>query len=132
MYKPPVALVIDDAPELRLVFTSLFKSLGATVLTARDGETGLALAREQRPDILCLDLMLPTVGGLEVCRQLKSDPATAGIPVLIVSARRMPQDRAEARRAGADAYLTKPVSRDEFLTLVRSLLWQRQVAAGAA
>ena len=132
MYKPPVALVVDDAPELRLVFTSLFKSLGATVLTARDGETGLALAREQRPDILCLDLMLPTVGGLEVCRQLKADPQTAGIPVLIVSARRMPQDRAEARRAGADAYLTKPVSRDEFLTLVRSLLWQRQVAAGAA
>ena len=132
MYKPPVALVVDDAPELRLVFTSLFKSLGATVLTARDGEAGLALAREQRPDILCLDLMLPTVGGLEVCRQLKADPQTAGIPVLIVSARRMPQDRAEARRAGADAYLTKPVSRDEFLTLVRSLLWQRQVAAGAA
>jgi len=132
VYKPPVALVVDDAPELRLVFTSLFKSLGATVLTARDGETGLALAREQRPDILCLDLMLPTVGGLEVCRQLKADPQTAGIPVLIVSARRMPQDRAEARRAGADAYLTKPVSRDEFLTLVRSLLWQRQVAAGAA
>ena len=118
MYKPPVALVVDDAPELRLVFTSLFKSLGATVLTARDGETALAMAREHRPDILCLDLMLPTLGGLEVCRQLKTDPETAGLPVLIVSARRMPQDRAEARRAGADAYLTKPVSRDEFLTQV--------------
>lgn len=131
MYKPPTALVIDDSPELRLVISSMFRSLGATVLAARDGETGLAMARQHRPDIVCLDLMLPTIGGIEICRTLKADPEVAGIPVLVVSARRLPQDRANARSAGADAYLTKPLNRDEFLATVRSLLWQRQMAVGA-
>lgn len=131
MYKPPTALIVDDSPELRLVLTSLFKSLGATVVTARDGETGLALAREHRPDIVCLDLMLPTLSGLEVCQRLRRAPETATVPVLMVSARRFPQDRAEAHRAGADAYITKPVDRAEFLTQARSLLWRGQMAVGA-
>jgi DNA-binding response OmpR family regulator len=131
LYKPPTALVVDDSPELRLLITSLFKSLGATVVTARDGETGLALAREHQPDIVCLDLMLPTISGLEICRQLKQTPEMADVPVLMVSARRFPQDRAEARKAGADGYLTKPVNREEFLTQARSLLWRRQMAIGA-
>ena len=131
VYKPPSALVVDDSPELRLVLTSLFKSLGASVVTARDGESGLAIARENRPDIICLDLMLPTVSGLEVCRRLRQSPETADVPVLMVSARRFPQDRAEARHAGADAYLTKPIDREEFLAQARSLLWRRQMAVGA-
>jgi CheY-like chemotaxis protein len=131
LFKPPSALVVDDSPELRLVLSSLLKSLGATVETARDGETGLSLARECRPDIICLDLMLPTISGLEVCRQLSTSPETADIPVLMVSARPFPQDRAEAHRAGARAYLTKPINRPEFLTQVKTLLWRRQAAVGA-
>lgn len=131
MFKAPTALVVDDSPEVRLVLTSLFKSLGLSVTTARDGETGLAMARTDRPDIVCLDLMLPTMSGLEVCQRLKRSADTAAMPVLMVSARRFPQDRAEARLAGADAYVTKPVNRVEFLAQVRSLLWQRQMAMGA-
>jgi DNA-binding response OmpR family regulator len=131
VYKQPTALVVDDSPELRLVLSSLFKHLGVSVLTARDGQTGLEIAREQHPDIVCLDLMLPTICGLDVCRELKREPATSSTPVVIVSARRFPQDRADARQAGADAYLTKPVSRDEFETRIRSLLWQRQMEMGA-
>lgn len=131
MYKPPVALIVDDSPELRLVMTSLFKHMGLQVETARDGETGLALARERRPDIVCLDLMLPALCGLEVCERLKQSPETADIPVLIVSARRYPQDRADARKVGAAGYVTKPINRDEFTVQVRSLLWGRQMAKGA-
>ncbi len=127
MYKAPLALVIDDSAELRTVLTSLFKHLGLDVMTARDGETGLALAQERRPDIVCLDLMLPVLCGLEVCERLKQLPGTADVPVLIVSARPFPQDRAEARKAGADGYLTKPVNREEFSVQVRSLLWRGQM-----
>jgi len=111
--------------------TGLLRHLGFSVLTARDGDAGLALAREHRPDIVCLDLMLPTLCGLEVCEQLKQSPDTADVPVLIVSARRFPQDRADAEHAGADAFVTKPIDRAEFSAQVRSLLWRRQVAAGA-
>ena len=131
MYKAPLALVIDDSPELRMVLSSLFKHLGLEVVTARDGETGFALAQERRPDIVCLDLMLPVLCGLEVCERLKQSPTTSDVPVLIVSARPFPQDRAEARKAGADAYLIKPVNRKEFSVQVRSLLWRGQMRIGA-
>ena len=114
-----------------MVLSSLFKHLGLEVVTARDGETGFALAQERRPDIVCLDLMLPVLCGLEVCERLKQSPVTADVPVLIVSARPFPQDRAEARNAGADAYLTKPVNREEFSVQVRSLLWRGQMRIGA-
>lgn len=128
----PTALVIDDSPELRAVMASFLSSLGITVITARDGESGLAMAGAHTPDLICLDLMLPTVSGLEVCERLKRNPETAGIPVLMVSARTFPQDRVEARKAGADGYVTKPLDRHEFLTQARSLVWQRRLAAVGA
>ncbi len=131
MKTPAVALVIDDSPELRLVLTAMLRHLGLSVIAARDGETGIAMAREHRPDLVCLDLMLPTICGLDVCEELKRMPETAEVPVLIVSARQFPQDRAGAEMAGADAFVTKPIDRDEFFTQVRSLLWRRQLAVGA-
>ena len=131
VYTPPVALVVDDSPELRLLLTSLFKHMGFAVVTAANGEVGLALALERRPDIICLDLMLPVLCGLEVCERLKRSAETAAIPVLIVSARRYPQDRADARRVGAEGYVTKPIDRQVFSTQVRSLLWRGQMAKGA-
>ncbi|MDO8836684.1 MAG: response regulator [Vicinamibacterales bacterium] len=127
----PTALIIDDSPELRAVMTAFLTHLGLRVLAARDGETGFALAQEHRPDLVCLDLMLPTVSGLEVCERLKRSPRTSDVPVLMVSARTFPQDRAEARRAGADAYLTKPLNRQAFSGHVRTLVWQRRLAVGA-
>lgn len=126
------ALVVDDAPDFRMLLGSLFRQLGIEAMTARDGETALAMARDERPAIICLDLMLPTVSGLEVCARLRSEPETAEVPILMVSARPFPQDRADARRAGADAFLSKPVDRQEFATTVRSLLWRRSRAVHCA
>lgn len=128
MSKPPVALVVDDSPDLRVLLSSLCRSMGLEVVAVRDGESALAAAAEKRPDIVCLDLMLPTLSGLEVCEQLKERPDTAGVPVLIASARSFPQDRAEADMAGADAYVTKPIDPDVFTARVRALLWQHRGA----
>lgn len=124
----PTVLVIDDAPELRLLIASLVRNLGFEALTARDGETGIAMAREHEPDVICLDLMLPTISGLDVCRQLKADAQTSGVPIVMVSMRKLPQDRAAADQAGADAYLTKPIDRNQFSSCIRSLLWQRRLS----
>jgi len=128
MHTTRKALIVDDAPEFRLLLGSLFRELGLESVTVRDGDTALAMAREERPAIICVDLMLPTLSGLEVCAALRQRPEMADVPIVMVSARRFPQDRAAASQAGADAYVTKPVDRTDFSNQVRSLLWQRQQA----
>lgn len=126
-----IALVVDDSPDMRMQMSAICHREGLDVVEVRDGETALTEARERRPDIICLDLMLPTLSGFEVCERLKGQPETADIPVLIASARSYPQDRAEAEMAGADAYAMKPLDVDAFATQVRTLLWQRRKDARA-
>jgi DNA-binding response OmpR family regulator len=124
--KSPVALIVDDSPEMLMVLASLCRRLGFDVMTVRDGASALSAAAEHHPDLVCLDLMLPTLSGLEVCERLKASPDTADIPVIVASARTYPQDRAEAELAGADEYITKPIDPDLFSSRVRALLWQRR------
>ena len=126
--KQPVALVVDDAPDMRMLISSLCRHAGLEVVAVRDGESAISAALASPPDLVCLDLMLPTLSGLDVCERLKAEPATAGIPVVITSARTYPQDRAEAELAGADAYVTKPIDPAEFSTRIRSLLWRRRAS----
>ena len=127
-YKPPTALVVDDSPEFRALLSALLRQLGLTVHTAPDGEAGIAAAREHRPDLISLDLMLPVRCGLEVCEELRRLPETAEAAVLVVSARPFPQDRADAEAVGADGFVTKPVDPARFAELVRGVLWNRQQA----
>lgn len=129
MNETPTALVVDDSPEFRLLLSTLLRHLGLTVHTASDGETGIAAALEHRPDLICLDLMLPVRCGLDVCQELRGHPATSDVPVLVVSARPFPQDRADAEVAGANGFVTKPIDPSRFAEQVRSLLWKRQLAA---
>lgn len=119
-----LALVVDDSPELRLQMAAICRREGLDVIEAGDGESALSAGRALRPDIVCLDLMLPTMSGFTVCERLKQQPETAGVPVLVASARSYPQDRAEAEMAGADAYVMKPINVEEFAAALRSLLWQ--------
>jgi len=118
----PRALVIEDAPELRLVLSAQLRRLGFEVRALSDGDHAVAVAQEFCPDIVCLDLMLPNLCGLEVCEALRSTPQTAGVPIVVTSARTSPQDRAHAELAGADAYLTKPVGTDALAATVQALL----------
>lgn len=125
------ALIIDDSPDIRLTLSAMLRQQGLTVSTANDGERGLAMARELQPDIICLDLMLPTISGLEVCSRLRATAETANIPVIIVSARPFPQDKAAAAQAGADAFVSKPLDRQTVTSTLRSLLWRQRTAVGA-
>jgi len=128
---PLNALIIDDSLDIRLSLSAMLRQQGLVVSTANDGERGLVMAREQQPDIICLDLMLPTVSGLEVCSRLRATPETRHIPVIIVSARPFPQDRAAASQAGADAFILKPLNRQTVTSTVRELLWRQRTAVGA-
>ena len=115
--KRRVLVTDDDALTLEILRTILDLE-EFEVLTAEDGETALDMVREQRPDIVLLDVMMPGLDGFAVCRTIKNDPATASIPVVLLTARDRAEDRAAGEKAGCDAYITKPFSP---LTLVEKL-----------
>ncbi len=105
----PLALVVDDAPELGMLLGVFLSQFGYEVRSVADGETATSEAVRLRPRLICLDLMLPRMCGIAVCELLRSHPATSGAVIVITSARRALADRADAMRAGADAFLSKPV-----------------------
>jgi DNA-binding response OmpR family regulator len=117
-----LVLVADDDPDiLELVATGLERS-GYAVLKASDGERALELARERHPDVAVLDVMMPRLTGLEVVRRLRGDEATAGIPVLLLTARAQEHDVAEGLEAGASDYCTKPFTHRELRERIETLL----------
>jgi two-component system phosphate regulon response regulator PhoB len=119
-------LVIDDEPDLiELVRYNLVKE-GFEVVAATDGETGLVAARREMPDVVVVDLMLPGIDGLEVCRALRADDRTAQIPVIILTAKNAESDRIVGLEIGADDYVTKPFSPRELAARVKAVL--RRVA----
>jgi DNA-binding response OmpR family regulator len=124
-------LVIDDDQGTLQLLTLLLKHEGHQVSVAADGFQGLKIARSQPPDLVLLDLMLPGIDGFEVCSRLRQEPATAAVPVLIVSAKSQPTDRAAGAKVGANGYLTKPYQRAELIAQVRLFLDQSQAAAAA-
>jgi len=121
-------LVVDDEPDIvALVAYHLAKS-GYSVSTATNGSEGLAVARRDKPSLIVLDLMLPGLSGLEIVEQLRRDPATSRIAVLMLTARREETDRIRGLTLGADDYLTKPFSPQELVLRVAAIL--RRIKAG--
>ncbi len=120
----PSILVVDDELETVELVRAAFKRRGCNVIGAMNGYDGLRLAREHRPAVILIDLMLPGINGFELCRQLRTDPLTLHIPQVILSARESPVDQAEALAAGADRYLVKPVSIKMLVGLLESLIDQ--------
>ena len=116
-------LVVEDDRDIALSLRlKLERDGGFAVATAEDGATGLRLAQEQPPDLVLLDVNLPGMDGFEVCRRLRREPATAGIPVIMVTARIDEADRVAGLELGADDYITKPFSPKEALARVRAVL----------
>lgn len=122
-----VILIVDDEPELVRPLEFAFRREGFDTRTAADGRGALAAAAEQpTPDLVLLDLMLPDISGTEVCRRLKSDPATAEVPVIMVTARGEEIDRVVGFEVGADDYVVKPFSTRELVLRARAVLRRRR------
>ena len=114
-------LVVDDVLANVRLLEARLKAEYFDVRTARGGEEALDVARSERIDVVLLDIMMPGLSGFEVCTALKSDPKTAPIPIVIVTALDGPEDRVRALECGADDFLTKPVSEVALLARVKSL-----------
>ena len=103
-------LVADDEDAIRALVRMTLEGESLEILEAADGEQAVAMAREHHPDVILLDVMMPGRSGLDVCRALKADPSTAGITIILLTAKAQNADREEGQAAGADDYFTKPFS----------------------
>lgn len=115
-------LVVDDIESNARLFTRLLARDGHTVLSARDGEEALQAIARGQPDLVLMDVMMPTLDGFETCRRLKQDPATRLIPIVLVTALQDSRDRIRGLEVGADDFISKPVNPAELSARVRSLL----------
>ncbi len=116
------AVVIEDEPDILEVIDYNLQRDGFRVIGARDGEIGVETVRAENPDVVLLDLMLPGLDGIEVCRRLKSDDLTRSIPIIMVSAKGEESDVVLGLGIGADDYVTKPFSPKELMARVNAVL----------
>jgi DNA-binding response OmpR family regulator len=126
---PYHALVIEDAPDMRLVAVAILRDRGFQVSEAEEGERGLELARDEPPDLVLLDLTLPGMDGLEVCRRLRE---FSDAYIVIVSGREDEVDKIEGLTAGADDYVTKPYSPRELSARIEAMLRRPRTPGGQA
>jgi CheY-like chemotaxis protein len=115
-------LIVDDSPTALLWQRMLLQMEQYETLTAADGAEGVEVARRERPDLILLDVSMPTMDGIEACRALRAAPETADIPILMVTTHSEMDNVLAGFEAGCNEYLTKPLERTEFLTKVRSYL----------
>jgi signal transduction histidine kinase/CheY-like chemotaxis protein/Tol biopolymer transport system component len=111
-------LIVDDDESLRAALSECVQSTGYTPLLAADGQEGLEMVQKHQPDLIMLDVMLPRISGLEVCRTIRNNPDMQGIKIIILSALGQEKDKLEGFLAGADRYMTKPFSYEELMSAV--------------
>jgi DNA-binding response OmpR family regulator len=119
---PKTILVVDDEADMVRLLDYALTQAGYLVIRAKDGEDGLAAARKHQPDLVLLDIMMPGLDGLDVCRKLKGDPSTANALVVLLTAKSEEGDRVLGLELGADDYVTKPFAMKELLARVKALL----------
>jgi two-component system phosphate regulon response regulator PhoB len=122
-------LVVEDESALVTLLRYNLEKEGFTVAAARDGEEGVLMAREQKPDLVLLDWMLPLLSGIEVCRQLRRRPETRSIPIIMLTARGEEGDKLRGLDSGADDYVTKPFSPTELVARIRAVLRRTKPSA---
>ena len=115
-------LIIEDDPAVLRAISYMLEKEGYGVLTAVNGLEGLRKAKEENPDLLVLDVMLPGIDGYEICHRLRAESQTAQLPILMLSAKGQAADKATGLGVGANEYLTKPVERLVLLSKVEALL----------
>ncbi len=119
-------LVVEDSPDIQILVRMLLEAAGHQVSVAGDGRAGVEAARAERPDLVLMDLSLPLLSGWEATREIKSDSATAAIPVVAVTAHAMQGDRERALAAGCDGFIPKPLEEESFAAQVASFLRRRR------
>lgn len=122
MRNPPQILVADDNPANVDIFRTRLSAHGYDIISASDGEEALRRARESRPDLIVLDIMMPKMNGIEVCRAIKADRSLPFIPIILVTARTDPKDVVAGLEAGAEEYLTKPIDQTALIARIKSVL----------
>ncbi len=122
-------LVVDDEVFIRRLVEVNLQRAGYRVTIAHDGVEALEKVREDRPDLVVLDVMMPRMDGFETLRQLKADPATADIPVVMLTAKAQDADIFNGWKSGADCYLTKPFNPLQLLTFIRRILEAHEVGS---
>ncbi|HET6220684.1 MAG TPA: response regulator, partial [Dongiaceae bacterium] len=122
----PTVLVVEDESALITLLRYNLEREGFRVAEAKDGEEALLVAREQKPDLVLLDWMLPLLSGLEVCRQLRRMPETRGTPIIMLTARGEEGDKLRGLDSGADDYVTKPFSPSELIARIRAVMRRTQ------
>jgi len=115
-------LIIDDSRTERELMAKVIKDAGHKVEMAMNGQEGLEKAKSEVPDLILLDVVMPKMDGFAVCRKLSKDPATKGIPVILISTKNTDTDKVWGKRQGASDYLTKPFDPTELEAVVRELL----------
>ena len=119
---PATVLVVEDDPVILRLLEVNFELEGFTVLLAHDGAEGIEAARAHKPDVIISDIMMPKTSGLELVETLKGDPATKGIPIILLSAKAQTSDLKTGMDAGADDYVTKPFEPLDLVDRVNALL----------
>jgi serine phosphatase RsbU (regulator of sigma subunit) len=122
MRTPPLILIVDDNPANVDILQARLAANNYEIITATDGEAGLAMAREKQPDLILLDIMMPKMDGIEVSRHLKGDPSLPFMPIIMVTAKADSKDVVAGLEAGGDEYLTKPVDHAALVARVKSML----------
>ncbi|GAA6135436.1 twitching motility response regulator PilH [Oceaniserpentilla sp. 4NH20-0058] len=115
-------LIVDDSPTETFTLKSMLEAKGFEVLTAENGADGVALAREELPDVVLMDIVMPGLNGFQATRQLTKDDKTAHIPVIIVTTKDQETDKVWGQRQGAKGYLVKPVTEDVLAQTIQSVM----------
>jgi sigma-B regulation protein RsbU (phosphoserine phosphatase) len=122
MRTPPLILIVDDNPANVEILKMRLAANNYEIITASDGEAGLAMARDRQPDLILLDIMMPKMDGFEVCRRLKADSSLPFMPIIMVTAKTDSKDVVAGLEAGGDEYLTKPVDHAALVARVKSMM----------
>lgn len=131
MPKPKILVVDDDVNAVQIIAVNL-RYEGMEVIEAYDGEEALEKVEVEKPDLILLDIMMPTLDGIEVCRRLKRNPSTADIPIIMLTAKTMDEDMLAGWEAGADDYLTKPFNPLGLTQRVKIRLQERGISMNSA
>ncbi len=115
-------LIVDDSPTETHILTKMLDKNGYQVVTAESGETGVEVAKKELPDLVLMDVVMPGLNGFQATRQLKKEPTTAHIPVVIVTTKDQETDKIWGMRQGAKDYLTKPVQEESLINTIQAIL----------